>query len=537
MNFVPSCCQIYHDDPQRWDVAWNLYKKDVANIYAGGLRPGTAGADLSSKVDPFMVLKLESQPGYPESFGERNFGQAQLGDRRRTRRLVRVADTIARHPGGTLPDKLKSPAELEALYHLMNCKTVTHQSVLEPHRLLSLERIRQRADFTLVIHDTTELDFTAHESLGGELGQIGNGNHKGYLCHNSLAVDPSTREVIGLTNQILHRRADVQADETQIQRRERENRESRLWLQGTQTLPASDRLVDVCDRGADTFEFLEHEVHSGRLFVIRSCYNRSIYQAHNATAPRGRLHDFARTLEPLANTTTEVTGRFIERKVQRKGKKTRVWQTARTAQLCVAAAPILLRAPTSKNGEHGNDPLPLWIVRVWEPNPPEGEKGLEWFLLTNRPIITAENALETVSWYECRWIIEEFHKAAKTGCGIENPQFTSAERLQPMIALLSVVALTLLNLRELSRHRNAKMRPATDVVSVEYVRVLSVWRHGRIREDWTIHDFFFALARLGGHQNRKRDHHPGWLVLWRGWSYLQAMLAGVESMKNVKRSA
>jgi hypothetical protein len=80
------------------------------------------------------------------------------------------------------------------------------------------------------------------------------------------------------------------------------------------------------------------------------------------------------------------------------------------------------------------------------------------------------------------------------------------------------------------------MRPATDVVSVEYVRVLSVWRHGRIREDWTIHDFFFALARLGGHQNRKRDHHPGWLVLWRGWSYLQAMLAGVESMKNVKRS-
>ena len=31
-------------------------------------------------------------------------------------------------------------------------------------------------------------------------------------------------------------------------------------------------------------------------------------------------------------------------------------------------------------------------------------------------------------------------------------------------------------------------------------------------------------ARLGGHQNRKCDGHPGWLVLWRGWMKLQAML-------------
>jgi hypothetical protein len=35
-----------------------------------------------------------------------------------------------------------------------------------------------------------------------------------------------------------------------------------------------------------------------------------------------------------------------------------------------------------------------------------------------------------------------------------------------------------------------------------------------------------ATARLGGHQNRKCDGHPGWLVLWRGWMKLQAMLDG-----------
>ncbi|MBN2292587.1 MAG: hypothetical protein JXM70_09190 [Pirellulales bacterium] len=33
-----------------------------------------------------------------------------------------------------------------------------------------------------------------------------------------------------------------------------------------------------------------------------------------------------------------------------------------------------------------------------------------------------------------------------------------------------------------------------------------------------------ALARLGSHQNRKHDHAPGWIVLWRGWTKLQSML-------------
>ena len=122
----------------------------------------------------------------------------------------------------------------------------------------------------------------------------------------------------------------------------------------------------------------------------------------------------------------------------------------------------------------------------------------------------------------------------KTGCGIEDLQFTAVERLEPAIALLSAVALTLLNLRDASRRPDAHTRRATAVVAEEYVEVLSLWRHRKIRLGWTIHDFFYALARLGGHQNRKRDHRPGWLVLWRGWSKLQLMLAGYRAAQHKK---
>lgn len=482
--------------------------------------------------------KQSDQPvnSVPVSFGEMNFGNAQLGDRRRTKRLVRVADALVRHPGGTLPDKLGSPAGLEALYRLMKSDAVTHEALLAPHRARTLERIALRPGPMLILHDTTELDFSKHRSLNN-LGQIGNGSRKGYLCHNSLAVDPASREVIGLTGQILHCRAKVRKGETQAQRRRRKDRESRLWLQGTQTLPASWNLIDVCDRGADTFEFFESEFHSGRRFVVRSSYNRSIQAAHDTAAPRGLLHTFARTLAPIAEHQTKVQRRRIEKKPKKKGRKKVVIRPRREATLSIAAAPVLVRAPSSKNGEHGNEPFALWIVRVWEPNPPAGEDPLEWFLLTNHPVQTPEEALEVVRWYECRWIIEEYHKAMKTGCGVEKPQFQSPERLQPMIALLSVVSLTLLNLRELARRPEAKTRPATDVVSEDYVKVLSAWRHKKLKPDWTIYDFCYALARLGGHQNRRGDGHPGWLTLWRGWTRLQAMLDGADAIKQLNKCA
>src|SRR5712692_5396043 len=138
------------------------------------------------------------------SFGERHFGTAQLGHRRRTKCLVRIADKIYRHPGGTLPMKLHEPKDYKAMDRLMNRPEVTHASVLTPHRQRTLERMRQASGVLLVLHDTTELDYTGLLSIR-DLGSIGNGGRRGYLCHNSLAFDPQRHEVLGVVNQILHR--------------------------------------------------------------------------------------------------------------------------------------------------------------------------------------------------------------------------------------------------------------------------------------------------------------------------------------------
>jgi hypothetical protein len=453
--------------------------------------------------------------------GQAIFGTAKLGDKRRTKRLVESFDQMCAHPGGTLPDKMASPPDLRGLYRLCNNNRVTHEAIIGQAREHTLARVQASPGDVLILHDATELDYTTLTSLAGDLGQIGKGDRRGYLCHNVLAVAADSAEVLGLVDQVLHRRDEAPEDETLAEHRDRPTRESLLWVRGTRHLPADARLIDVADQGADTFEFLEHECRSGRRFVIRACKARKVYGGHEPIGPQQELKAYARGRPEWGRFTMDVQAQ--------PGRKAR-----KAAEFVVRGGPVLVCPPHAKAGHHGDDPLPLYVVQVAEVSPPRGEKAIEWTLLTNEPARGFDDAWRVTTWYERRWPVEEFHKAKKTGCGIEDMQFTTTARLEPAIALLSVVATTLLNLREASRRDDADTRRAATIVSGEYVEVLSLKRYGKVRDDLTVREFFLALARLGGHQNRKCDGHPGWLVLWRGWMKLQAMLDGYRAAQRKK---
>jgi hypothetical protein len=450
------------------------------------------------------------------SFGESHFGAAHLGDRRRTKRLVQLADRIVRHPGETLPAKVNHPASLKALYRLMDCPAVTHETVLAPSRERTLRRIPDVHGRVLLIHDTTELDYTGLTSLR-ELGQIGNGSHRGYLAHHTLAVVPETREVIGLAYQKLAKRPRVTKNESRQEMRARPDRESRLWKEASATLPATSsecQIVEVADRGADLLEYLDALEVAGKNYVVRSKSNRRICLQNGAQT---KLHDYVRALPTQDSKMIQVPAR--------------AGQPARSARVSIAWAAVTLLTPPAPRGEYRGVPLNTWVICVREIDPPTGVEGVEWILLTNVPVENSHHAAERIHWYECRWIIEEFHKALKTGCGVQQLQFTTEERLQPAIALLSVIAVALLNLREIGRRPEAKTSRATDYFSDLTVRVLSLWRYNKDRRDLSVHEFYYALARLGGHQNRKHDHAPGWLVLWRGWMQLQPMIDTAEKLR------
>ena len=453
------------------------------------------------------------------SFGERNFGGVALGDSRRTERLIAAADAMCRHPGGTLPDKFPKPADLRAFYRLMNGATVTHEVLLRAHADETRRLAAQTPGVVLVLHDATELDYTTKKSLEQQLGQIGQGTHRGYICHNSLAVrlltDPHGAlipETLGLLSQILHHRPRVKKNETGKEARERASRESRLWLRGVQACgaaPAQVQCVDVSDSLSDTFEYMAYEVAHQRQFVLRARENRRLEEALNG---QEYLFEAVRSLRPAGTRPLTVSAS--------PGRK------ARATTVHVAFTPLCLALPGKKSGDYENAPLHLWAVRVWEPNTPKDEEPLEWILLTNCPVMSLEQAFERIDWYELRWIIEEYHKGMKTGCGIETLQFEKITRLEPAIAVISAVATTLLRLRDAARAPDAAQRPATDVVDRVYVEALASCYPGRLKGNATVLQFYMHVARLGGHQNRKADGFPGWLTLWRGWTKLESVVTG-----------
>lgn len=452
---------------------------------------------------------MESQR---DSFGRRNFGGLDLGDPRRTARLVDAVDVMCRHPGGTLPNKLNRPADLRAFYRLMRRPEVTHATLIRSHADYTRAGIAEQDADVLILHDATELDFTSKGTVSRRLSQIGMGARRGYICHNSLAVRADTGAVLGLTSQILHQRAFVPKKETPKQRRERDNRESRLWVQGAQAsgpAPAGVRCVDVSDSLSDTFEYMAFELDQGRHFVLRQKEDRRLQ------APLAGRHYLKAATQALP-----AQGERPLRVLASPGR------SARNTTVKIAFAAVQLAAPCERHGDYVARPLDVWVIRVWEPNPPAGEDPLEWILLTNVPVACDAHAQERVSWYERRSIIEEYHKGQKTGCGIESMQFDTRERLEPAIAVLSVVTTTLLQLRDAARASDADERLATEVIGSDYVEVLANHYGNRLGSKPTIRKFYMHIARLGGHQNRKVDGFPGWITLWRGWERLQSMVDG-----------
>ena len=78
------------------------------------------------------------------------------------------------------------------------------------------------------------------------------------------------------------------------------------------------------------------------------------------------------------------------------------------------------------------------LVEVRETKPPTGATPLHWVLYTSHDIHSIEDARRIIGYYEKRWLIEEYHKALKTGCRIEDRQYQTSERLEKITAFLGI---------------------------------------------------------------------------------------------------
>ncbi len=451
------------------------------------------------------------------------FGQCELGDKRRTRRLVKLAASLATHTGRSVLRACDGDAAAsEGAYRLIRNDSVAVQAIAEGGFQASAELARGCATL-LAVEDTTSLSY-AH-SVVEELGIVSSrkeAKRRGLMVHSVLLLDADSERTLGLIEQQRWCR-DAATHGKKHRRRERAyaEKESAKWEQASRRLEqrlgeeTMARVISVCDREADIYEYLRFK--SGQRYVVRAAWDRRV--AGGA----------ARLFEQLA--AAPVVGTHEVNVTQRGG---RAGRKARRARLEVRCTPVTLRAPKR---DESLGPVTVNALYAYETTGRgASEAPVEWMLLTSEAVDTAEQARRVLRYYALRWRIEEFHKAWKSGTGVEQQRMQRADNLERTAVVLAFVAVRLLQLREtlLEDEERAK-QSCTEVLTEAEWKVLWLTRTRKRppKRPPSLKWAYEAIAKLGGWIDTKRTGRASWETVWDGWFRLQDRVDGYLAAQSV----
>ena len=435
-----------------------------------------------------------------QSWAEQEFGNADLGDYRRTQRLIQLAKQRGSQPNASITQSCGDKAAAKAAYRFYENDAISTTAIMSSHKEATQRRMSQES-VVLAPQDTTQLDYTHHPATKG-LGTLHNKKQQGMLMHTTFAVTPERVPLGIIHQQIWTRPVEEYGKKHKRNQLPIEEKESQKWLtsleatsQMQKQLPHT-KIVSVGDREADVYELFALSHTLSQDVLVRASWNRKVQH------PENYLWAFLES-QPVAGQLT-IT-------VPRKGK-----QPARQTVLSVRYASVTLHPPwRPKPFELA--PITLWAVLAHEDHPPEGVEAVSWLLLTSTSVNSFQEACERIQWYSCRWLIEIFHKILKSGCRVEERQFDTAENIQRYLAVDDVVAWRVLYLTMVGRE--TPHMPCTAILEVHEWQGLYCFIHKTKTppdEPPTLRQATRWIAQLGGFLGRKGDGDPGVTVLWRG---------------------
>lgn len=453
----------------------------------------------------------------------KEFGNAELGDVRRTTRLVRVVEAISREPAVGFPRALESPAELEAFYRFLNNEAFDAAAVFEPHRVATLGRAAAAKE-VLFIHDTTTVEFRGEGTRPG-LGYTTALGRQGFMAHMALCLSATSDLPLGIAHVETYTRTGMtwrQRKMRRTTRRDSEPRESARWIRGvlaTQTPALRGRAIHIMDAEADFFELMRHLADESARFIIRAGQlDRIVHDAGESMHLRQAIEDLKPTV------FRDVSLSFRKHNVKTYGSTGRRKHPARSERIArVGIASTTITLGRSEYTKSQGASFEVNVVRAWEVAPPPGEPAVDWVLFTSEPVNRKAGLERIVDLYRKRWTIEEYFKALKTGCALEQRQVESYDGLCKVLAILAPIACQLLWLRGMDRLHSDEL--ASTVFSEVELTLLQRAPAARgAPKPKTVSDAVTLLARLGGHI--RNNGAPGWMTLGRGYEKLLLLRAG-----------
>ncbi|MDP2876307.1 MAG: IS4 family transposase, partial [Holophaga sp.] len=377
-----------------------------------------------------------------DTWAEKEFGGAPLGDTRLSRRLVKAAEAKADEPWRAFSGIAKGDwAAVKGYYRMIDMpedSAVTMANILKPHRERTVRRMQGQRT-VLCVQDGSDLDYN-HVATCEGLGEIGTNqtgtSSRGLHLHSTLAIAPN-----GLPLGVL--RAGCVAPKSKSPEEERpsfaipiEEKKNFTWIEHHRDMVElaagmpHTHLIDVCDREADFFELFDEQRRNPSVdLLVRAHHNRHITE--------GSLKLFEAVRQAPAQSRVRVDIPRQSARPKRSKQLARPKRPGRIADMTVRYLRIQLR-PSHYHAD--KLPMDIWVIHALEENPSSTAKAVEWFLLTTIDIVSAEDAEQCLRWYCLRWRIEDWHRVLKSGCRVEDIAHASAERLRRAIAINLVVA-------------------------------------------------------------------------------------------------
>jgi hypothetical protein len=457
------------------------------------------------------------------------FGACKLGDHRLTKRLQTVGTQLSEAIGTSLASSCQgSDAALEGAYRMIRNEKVKASNIAEGGFQSTVKNCAGK-NVLLAIEDTTSMAFK--HQVKDELGDLGgpeHSNYKGFIIHSSLMVDGETENTIGLIDQkIWCRNPEDRGKKDDNKERDYKKRESYKWENSSNNISnrmgeLMSRVISVCDRESDIYEYLRYKLENNQRFIVRAAHNRRLEKQS------GLLFDQIKDAPLLGEYKIDIA--------QKGGR------AARTAIIELRTKQITL-LPRNNSINKNLVPLTVNVVFASEKNS-VFEESLQWVLLTGEDITSFTNARCVTRFYELRWRIEDFHKAWKTGAGAERQRMQERTNLEKMVVILGFLAVRLLQLKEgFAKERMLDSReskvPCTTVLSQDEFTVLwlSVEKKKSLPKQapglgWAHR----AIAKLGGWNDTKRTGKASWATIWKGWFKLSERIEGYTLFKDCMSS-
>ena len=449
----------------------------------------------------------------------KGYEKANFGDERLSKRLPRLLGQLASDPAASVSAACKDPYQAKAAYRFVGNDEVTTEAITEITHNVTIKNINAaKPPVLLAIQDTSELNFSNLKATDG-LGSIGNSEKaRGLEVHSGIAVS-AEGEVYGLMAQKLWARPpeDFGQSNARSKKVPIEEKESNKWLETLDTVgadfPEGTKVVHICDREGDIFEFYSKAEKNGVLFLCRKRSDRNIEEEDGAK----KLDEFGRALPEAGRIILNIP------RDSRTNRKAREAEVVIKHGKCKIVKPALL-----EKYKELPESIEINIILAEEINPPEGQEKLFWQLVTNVPTESFEDAVARIQWYTQRWKIEIFHRTLKSGCKVEELQSESAEKLKKLVAIYSIIALQIMLLSYLARTQP----DATCEISFTEEEWKVLYRVANKTKNLpekppTIKEAVVMIAKLGGFLARKSDGDPGVTVIWRGLTKFYTIMDAV----------